>query len=367
MVQFIPGVQLNGRFYREAVAPIFAAALPELRYSAALIGYGSDVLGFDSERSTDHEWGPRLVIFLGDDDHRALANRLTELLAAELPTEFCGYSTNFSEPDENRVRWMVPGSQARCLSISERYISSRAATRLSSLIKSCRVSTGCSCIRARCWKLRVARFYHDGLHELVPLRQRLQWYPHEVWLFMLASQWIRVGQEEAFPSRCGEAGDELGSRINAARMVRDVMRLCLLMERRYAPYSKWLGTAFSRLNCAHELEPVLRGALVEETWQGRERYLCAAYEIVARMHNEMGLFAELKTSTMSFHERPYRVLGAGRFAKAVSDAIRDEQLRKIYATVGPIGSIDQFGDSTNLLKRSDLRARLRVLFESAAT
>jgi hypothetical protein len=113
MVQFIPGVQLNERFYREAVATIFAAAFPELRYSAALIGYGSDVLGFDSERSTDHEWGPRLVIFLDDDDHRALANRLTELLAAELRTEFCGYSTNFSEPDENRVRWMVPGEAGK--------------------------------------------------------------------------------------------------------------------------------------------------------------------------------------------------------------------------------------------------------------
>ena len=68
---------------------------------------------------------------------------------------------------------------------------------------------------------------------------------------------------------------------------------------------------------------------------------------------------------MSFHERPYRVLGAGRFAKAVSEEIHAESLRKIYATVGPIGSIDQFADSTNLLMRPDLRSRLRVLFEAA--
>jgi hypothetical protein len=79
----------------------------------------------------------------------------------------------------------------------------------------------------------------------------------------------------------------------------------------------------------------------------------------------MGIFAHLDTGTMSFHERPYRVLGAGRFAKAVSDEIRDPQLRRIYGSVGPIGSIDQFADSTNLLMRSDLRARLRVLFEGA--
>jgi hypothetical protein len=60
------------------------------------------------------------------------------------------------------------------------------------------------------------------------------------------------------------------------------------------------------------------------------------------------------------------VLEAGRFAKAVSDEIRDEQLRSIYATVGPIGSIDQFGDSTNLLMRPDLRTRLRVLYEESS-
>jgi Domain of unknown function (DUF4037) len=66
--------------------------------------------------------------------------------------------------------------------------------------------------------------YHDGLGELVPLRQSLAWYPRDVWLFMLASQWIRLAQEEAFPGRCGEAGDEVGSLVNTARMVRDVVQ-----------------------------------------------------------------------------------------------------------------------------------------------
>src|SRR5437764_9059937 len=109
MAKFIPGIELNAMFYRDAVAPILADACPEVRYSAALIGYGSDVLGFDSERSTDHEWGPRLVMFLEEDDYRAHKSSIEEVLSARLPTEFCGYSTNFTEPDENRVRLMAPG------------------------------------------------------------------------------------------------------------------------------------------------------------------------------------------------------------------------------------------------------------------
>jgi hypothetical protein len=144
------------------------------------------------------------------------------------------------------------------------------------------------------------------------------------------------------------------------------MRLCFLIERRYAPYSKWLGSGFARLKCGRELQPILGAALSEDSWQAREHHLCAAYQFAARMNNDLGLAKPLDVAAMSFHQRPYRVLGAGRFAKAVSDEIHDQQLRRIYDKVGPIGSIDQFGDSTNLLMRSDLRTRLRVLYETAS-
>ena len=70
---------------------------------------------------------------------------------------------------------------------------------------------------------------------------------HDLWLHLMACQWQRIGQEEAFPGRCAEAGDDVGSAIVTARLARDLMRLALLLNRRYPPYSKWLGTAFARL------------------------------------------------------------------------------------------------------------------------
>ena len=92
--------------------------------------------------------------------------------------------------------------------------------------------------------------FHDGLEELGAVRETLAWYPDDVWLWLLACQWRRLDQEEPFVGRTAEVGDELGSRILAARLARDLMRLCFLLERRYAPYSKWLGSAFARLDAA---------------------------------------------------------------------------------------------------------------------
>jgi hypothetical protein len=58
----------------------------------------------------------------------------------------------------------------------------------------------------------------------------LRWYPDDVWRWLLAGQWARIGQEEAFVGRTAEAGYELGSRVVAARIVRDLVRLCVLLE-----------------------------------------------------------------------------------------------------------------------------------------
>lgn len=76
-------------------------------------------------------------------------------------------------------------------------------------------------------------------------RDVLRWYPDDVWRYVLAAGWLRIDQEEPFVGRTGGSGDDLGSRIIAARIARDQTKLAFLVERRWAPYSKWLGRAFA--------------------------------------------------------------------------------------------------------------------------
>src|SRR4051812_37247893 len=82
---FMPGMLLNESFYREVVGPLMREHFPDLRYSAGMVGHGSDVLGFDSEKSMDHNWGPHLNIFLSEPDFVAYKHRIDEMLATKLP------------------------------------------------------------------------------------------------------------------------------------------------------------------------------------------------------------------------------------------------------------------------------------------
>src|SRR5258708_18276347 len=100
----------------------------------------------------------------------------------------------------------------------------------------------------------------EVLGELSQARARLAWYPRDVWLYVLACQWQRVAQEEAFPGRCAEADDELGSAIVTARLASALMRLCLLMRLRLPPYGKWPGPALPRPPRPAAIAPSLAAA-----------------------------------------------------------------------------------------------------------
>lgn len=359
---FVGGLRLSGLFYEEAVGPILRIRFPGLEHSAALIGHGSEILGYDSARSTDHEWGPRLLLFLSAHDHAAHADHIAEMLRHELPREFRGYPTHFGEPDAEGVR--LP--ERRASGPVEHKVEVHTVRAFFS------ARTGFDpfgkwgpaewlCVpQQRLLELTAGLVYHDGLGELEEARSRLSYYPHDVWLYLLAAQWRRVAQREAFVGRTGEAGDELGSRLVAAGLVWDLMGLCFLMEKRYAPYSKWFGTAFSRLGCAPRLAPVLGAVLRADSWEERERRLAKAYTIAAGMHASLDITPPLGTGVSRYHDRPYLVLHAGRFAKALEETIQDPAVPSVPHKAG---SIDQMCDNTEVLDHPGIYLGLKGFFE----
>src|SRR5512143_3633035 len=88
---FLPGLDLSEALYREAVRPILSKNFPGLATSAALLGPGSEVLGFDTPQSPDHDWGPRLMLFLSQTDPPRYHDAVDEALRRELPREVRGF------------------------------------------------------------------------------------------------------------------------------------------------------------------------------------------------------------------------------------------------------------------------------------
>lgn len=98
MTKFIKGMELCENFFHDCAKPIIDNNSPDLEYSAGLIGYGSDVLGYDDAVSTDHMWGPRFYLFL-DKANLAERDKIFQILSENLPCTYKGYSVNFTKPD----------------------------------------------------------------------------------------------------------------------------------------------------------------------------------------------------------------------------------------------------------------------------
>ena len=324
---FVSGIDLARMFYIEVVRPLIEGRV----HSAARLGSGSDVLGFDTPRSTDHGWGPQLHIFVA----AAEVDAIRTIIDSTLPEEFHGWPVHFGW-DEIAVQHHVNVVPLR--EWLESHLGFDPQVNIT-------VQNWLTTPQQLLLEVTAGAVFHDPDGDLKRVRDKLEWYPNDIWLWLLACQWRRIAQEEAFVGRTAEAGDELGSRIVTTRIVRDLMRLCFLIERRYAPYSKWLGSAFRDLRIASDLTPHLDAALNATDYPAREAALCSAYEYVGRCHNQLNLAPPVDPETRLFYKRPFRVLGGDRFAEACLVAIQDKWLRKQPL----VGSIDQFVDSTDVL------------------
>lgn len=355
------GLSLCRAYFANAIEPALRRHFPALAYAAGLIGPGSEVLGFDTLRSRDHHWGPRAVLFLRDADLARLKDQIDTCLADNLPYAIEGISTNFGDPiDHNGVRLLAPVSSGPVRHLVEIHsVATFAETRLG-IDPALPISNRqwLTLPQQRLLETTQGEVFRDDTGEITALRAVLAYFPPEVWLYMLASQWQKISQEEAFVGRTAETGDELGSRLVAARLVRELMRLAFLMERRYWPYSKWFGTAFAKLDAAPALAPLLDQALAADNFIDREAALAQAYEYLAERHNDLAITAVLETNVRPYHTRPFAVIRADRFAQRIKASITDIEMGNIDL----FGSVDQFADSTEIGESPAAANALRAVY-----
>jgi hypothetical protein len=375
--RFINGLDLCQAFFRQAVEPVMREKFPQLRYSAALIGAGSEVLGFDTEMSCDHHWGPRVMLFVEPEDIARHKSTIAQTFSQCLPRKFEGYPTGYTQADAHDKGVQLLDSREEgpinhrieintTLGFISNYLGfdlGGGAKEKSTKALSAQVINPADWLtfpEQKLCSITAGRVFHDEIG-LDQMRTLFSYYPDQVWLYMLASCWSRIEQDEHLMGRSGYVGDEIGSAVIGARLVRDLMRLCFLMAKCYAPYPKWFGTAFGKLAAAETLGPLLKQVLSARGWEERQMFLSPAYEYVAVLHNQLGITEPLPEKVEAFHGRPFLVISKGAFSRAICAQITDPLLAQL-AQRPLIGSVDQLSDNTDLLSNACWRKALLALY-----
>jgi hypothetical protein len=212
------GIALSHSYYTDLVAPLLKESVPEARYAAARLGPGSVVLGLDDATSRDHDWGLRLQLFVPD-AHRA---RVESALDRHLPVEFGGYP----------VRFGLSGDPTERLCIDVTSVAAFVEKQLGFDPTGCpSVIDWLSLSGQAALEVTAGAVFEDQTCELTGLRAAFTWYPDDIWRYVVACDWQRLDQELPLLGPAGARGDDLGSRVIAARLVDIAVHLAFMLSR----------------------------------------------------------------------------------------------------------------------------------------
>ena len=350
MQEFIKGMELNRSFYKEVVAPLFKEYLSDLKYSAAFIGYGSDVLGYDTEISMDHNWGPRMQIFLSEADFNTKKESVDYCLKLNLPFTFRGFPVNFTDPSESdgvqhmSLKEEYPLNHLIEIDTVPEYLNKYLGV---SSLENLNLKDWLVFTEQNLLEMVGGDVFHDGLDELNMMRENLNYFPKDIWLFKMAAQWMKISSQQAFLGRCNAVNDFTGMKIVAAQLIKNIMKLCFMMERRYIPYDKWLGTVFTELEISKKLQKHIDSILSENEYHKIEKILCDIYLIIVEKHNSLRITPDIKSEITDFYNRPYKVMFADKYADALIKEISSNEIKNLRVT---IGGIDQFAELSDAIE-----------------
>lgn len=355
--RFIPGKEL-GRQLAEVLEPALRVSFPGMPIALALLGPGSDVLGLDTARSMDHDWGPRVSLLVPESEVETVQQRFDENLHTFLPESIAGFPTRFSLHPDGTALIDPAGSQHRVAitCVEELLRSTLMIDSLEELTDATWFSTSMQSLL----ELTSGDVFVDDSGDLTCIREALAIYPDHIWRYQLSALWMRISQVQPFVGRCFENGDAIGGAGIAFGIIRDLMRIGILQSRKYAPYAKWLGTAFSRTELSRFAMPHLQRALDRASnYQVLEQSLNRAGVELIKQLNDLELVLPFDPEPQQFHSRPYLILPAEEIAHALYASLAN--------TAGAhwppfVGGIDFVSDSTDAHKNPEFRRALQSIF-----
>lgn len=239
------GVELSKAYFYEAGLPLLAERFPHLveRVAAGLVaggfdsGCGSEIGGFDDEISRDHNWGPRFFLFIRPEDKRAFGEELQVFLDHALPVEFRGFRSTATTLPKNRAYVLTPEDNLRaCLNLDRPPVTDEAWITIPEV---------------HLFEYTAGPIYYEPTPLVSTLRSQFAYYPDNVWFKRLSYSFFML-HLAGNVIRSAKREDVVSTQTYVNWFLHIAMRACFLLERRYAPYCKWLFKAFKQLPCASD-------------------------------------------------------------------------------------------------------------------
>jgi hypothetical protein len=246
-----------------------------------LLGEGSEMLGADDEFSRDHDWGPKFILFLEDRDHRDLGQAVATKLNALRPASFQGIN--------------LAKIKTKAISVHTIDDFYRELTQLP-LPPNTLQEWGSVRENDLCYA-QAGKIYYDPTGNLTSRHRAFQeiYYPHDLWLGWIAAQlfWIWHYGEYNICARMAKRDERVGALIGVGRVVQAVMCLTFLLNRRFAPYWKWLHWTFVRLPfLAPELDPILHKLETAATLKDRVQVIGQICDLARIGLHGQGIFPD---------------------------------------------------------------------------
>ncbi|MCR5507708.1 MAG: DUF4037 domain-containing protein [Lachnospiraceae bacterium] len=243
----IKGLELSRRFYEEYGKAMIHDNFPEYedRITVGLVGRGSECYGFDDELSHDHDHGPDFCIWVDDDVYDEAGTAIQEAYDA-LPLEYMGFERSRIIPPDGKRTGVLRTKEfySRILNITEEcltgYVDGTDGDGIFAIVREEDLS---QCTNGS--------IFARGTGDFLRIRDKLSYYPDNIWRRRIAEELhysAQMGQYNYI--RMLKRGEKVASEIALAGYMEHTMKLVYLINRRYAPYYKWLHRGMAGLEKA---------------------------------------------------------------------------------------------------------------------
>lgn len=227
--QYEKGMELCEDFYKEYGAPMIHGLFPDYEgmIAVGLVGEGSECFGFDDMVSRDHDFGPGFCMWLTEQVYDEIGEALQEAYD-RLPKTYMGVTRHETPKAPKRVGVFrikdfyeqligltdIPNTQNQWLFLEDYQLA--AATN--------------------------GKVFRDDLGEFSRIRAGLlKHYPREACVKKIAREAALMAQSGQYNySRMAGRGDMVTAQIALSEFMKHTMYMMYLLNRKYAPFYKWM-------------------------------------------------------------------------------------------------------------------------------